>query len=78
MNYFIVNAIVTINGANSYTCKVGSTSPTKDYKPNRVKQHIKESFSKKYNNNKIAVVIKDIVPVNVEDYIKESENFLNF
>ena len=78
MNYFIVNAIAIINGANSYPCKVGSTSPSNDYKPNIIKQHIKESFSKKYNTNKIAIVINDVVQVNSQDYLKESENFLNF
>ncbi len=61
MNYFIVNAIVTMNGTNNYTCKFGSTSPTKDYKPNRVRQHIKESFAKKYNTTRITIVIKDVV-----------------
>ena len=69
---------MTINGANTYSCKVGSTNSTKDYKPNWVKQHIQDSFAKKYSSNKIAVVIKDVVEVSNEEYLKESENFLNF
>ncbi len=76
MNYFVVDATVTIGGIGTRSCKVGSMNSANDYKPNYVKGHIRSFYQRKHTTEKFAIVIRNVTQVTEEQYFNESVNFL--
>lgn len=76
MYYFVVHYIAHIEG-NQVGGTIGSTSSTKDYKPNTVKTTLIEHYKKKYPDNRISVTFPNVQEVNNEAYIESSRNFID-
>jgi hypothetical protein len=75
MHYFIITFRGIVDGQNVSGGDVGTTSTSSDYKPNTVKQNIKDFLKRKYPTSKTVDAVFPKVEEVSEERFKEASKY---